>query len=483
MFPMKESKKESKIEYKANGFNNDDDSEREEDLINVRKKKKGCRMLAKVGYVVLAMMMCQTAYGEQKFLSEQQLPDYNLYGNYKPYTYDEQTKNARPPKGYKPFYISHYGRHGSRYHYSSTDYKKMSDIMDKADSANALTEKGKEVKKRLDYMTKNYSPLAGDLTQKGVEQHKGIAQRMVENYPMLFRKNAKIDVKSSTVTRCLLSMDAFCQQLRVERPKLNIINQSSKSFMPYLSSPHWVQKDQQRRMEDTVWTKANEELYKQYVHPERMIRQLFSDSLYVAENINPRLFMHDFYTMTCSLVSNDSEVNFDDVWTYDEFYGNWVVQNAWWYGGYGPCLLTQDKNRFFAKALMTKILDEAEETIKKVEKYKTKDKTKEEQTRVHLRFGHDTALLPLITFLNLREYNVMVRSDLSRLADSWHEYDLIPMAGNLQFVFYKKKNGGEILVRVMLNEKDVRLPLHEVEDYYYKWEEVLQYYRKELNEE
>lgn len=33
-----------------------------------------------------------------------------------------------PPKGYKPFYISHYARHGSRWIQSEQDYKTVVDI-------------------------------------------------------------------------------------------------------------------------------------------------------------------------------------------------------------------------------------------------------------------------------------------------------------------------------------------------------------------
>ena len=37
-----------------------------------------------------------------------------------------------PPKGYKPFYISHYARHGSRWIQSEQDYKTVVDIFEKA---------------------------------------------------------------------------------------------------------------------------------------------------------------------------------------------------------------------------------------------------------------------------------------------------------------------------------------------------------------
>ena len=46
-----------------------------------------------------------------------------------------EADNTPAPKGYKPFHISHYGRHGSRYLIGDNDYQWMADLMHKARSA------------------------------------------------------------------------------------------------------------------------------------------------------------------------------------------------------------------------------------------------------------------------------------------------------------------------------------------------------------
>ena len=48
-------------------------------------------------------------------LKEDPTRSVNLHHNY-----EAPSKIVDPPapKGYKPFYVSHYGRHGSRYHYT-----------------------------------------------------------------------------------------------------------------------------------------------------------------------------------------------------------------------------------------------------------------------------------------------------------------------------------------------------------------------------
>ena len=50
---------------------------------------------------------------------------------------------TKAPKGYKVFYISHYGRHGARYAWQSDLYEKINDALSQADADGNLTEFGK----------------------------------------------------------------------------------------------------------------------------------------------------------------------------------------------------------------------------------------------------------------------------------------------------------------------------------------------------
>ena len=119
-------------------------------------------------------------------------------------------------------YISHYGRHGSRYHWSADDYKYFYELFKKADSAGVLTDFGKSVADRAYRLYDDAYLRTGDLTQTGRKQHAGIAERMVKNYPEIFQGKAQIDVSVSTSQRCIMSMDAFCSQLKAMRPDVNI---------------------------------------------------------------------------------------------------------------------------------------------------------------------------------------------------------------------------------------------------------------------
>ena len=54
-------------------------------------------------------------------------------------------KHTAPPAGYVPVYISHYGRHESRYLLSGRDYTRPLQVLERADSAGVLSEKGREI--------------------------------------------------------------------------------------------------------------------------------------------------------------------------------------------------------------------------------------------------------------------------------------------------------------------------------------------------
>ena len=99
----------------------------------------------------------------------------------------------------------------------------------------------------------------------------------------------------------------------------------------------------------------------------------------------------------------------------------------------------------------------------------------------NLRFGHDTGLLPLVALLNLDGIGESY-TDLELLHNYWQDFSVIPMAGNLQIVFYRKNNpnvsGSQYLVKFLLNEREVKLPVSKspVVGNYYDWNLVRDYF-------
>ena len=138
-----------------------------------------------------------------------------VLSDYQPYPVQDQNPASIPhltkaPKGYRPFYISHYGRHGSRWLISTSTYKDPVAFLKKAKQAGALTPLGEDVLSRLEKVEEAARGRYGELTRLGAEQHRQIAGRMFRNFPQVFKGDARVDAKSTVIIRCILSMASFC---------------------------------------------------------------------------------------------------------------------------------------------------------------------------------------------------------------------------------------------------------------------------------
>lgn len=118
----------------------------------------------------------------------------------------------------EPFYISHYGRHGSRYLINADEYKRPYEILKAANDAGKLSVLGKDVFRRVKMLCNESDHRLGELTPLGAQQHKQIAQRMFERFPEVFEGDVTIDAKSTLVIRCILSMENALQQLQLMNP-------------------------------------------------------------------------------------------------------------------------------------------------------------------------------------------------------------------------------------------------------------------------
>ena len=63
------------------------------------------------------------------------------YGTDFPYSFDVPAL-TKAPKGYKPFYISHYSRHGSRYYWNEMLYPQLDTLLVTAHRRHQLTPEG-----------------------------------------------------------------------------------------------------------------------------------------------------------------------------------------------------------------------------------------------------------------------------------------------------------------------------------------------------
>ena len=155
--------------------------------------------------------------------------------NTNPYEYFH-TPETQAPAGYRPFYISHYGRHGSRSNWESPSYGKVLNSFEKAHEAGILTEEGEKAYETVKTVISLHNHMDGRLTPLGAKEHRQIADRMYNKYNSVFSGAKKVRAVSSVVPRCIVSMAAFTGELLSHNSNLDISWDTGEEYMNFLSS-------------------------------------------------------------------------------------------------------------------------------------------------------------------------------------------------------------------------------------------------------
>ena len=95
-------------------------------------------------FILLTVLCCLALGMSAQTAKEEIFADvHRSAANYYAYPQPSAVQTA-PPAGYKPFYLSHYARHGSRYLINPADYEKPLEILTEADRNNVLTNLGRK---------------------------------------------------------------------------------------------------------------------------------------------------------------------------------------------------------------------------------------------------------------------------------------------------------------------------------------------------
>lgn len=431
-------------------------------------------MIKRLLYSLVALLfLCNLSYAQVAYLEEDEIKaafkeDPGLAAGTKAMYPEPTQKHAAPPKGYKAFYISHYGRHGARTETRSTPYDTMFSFLDQAHKDGALTEYGEDIYSRFCTVYPSLQNSRGDLTVKGQEQHRGIAERMYRNYPSVLKKNAEVYASSSVVPRCVVSMASFMDQLHLLNPNLKITYSANMADMHYnalvyLDYPTSDDLDQLKKT--SPFMKKAKDVVRKDLKMEPFFLRICKNMEYVNSH-GGLVVASSFWSVANNMQCLDTDVRFDDMFTEEERYQMWQNANLSYAAMVGRTPDTEGLMPQIAQSLLGQILDQAQEDI---------------QTgafNVRLRFGHDTVVGPLMSILGIEGWTEIV-SDPAQIASKVHSFD-VPMASNLQFVFYRRnKDHNDILIRLMYNEKDQILPLADQSlAPYYKWEAFKDYYQK-----
>ena len=420
--------------------------------------------------LLVALIVSSTATWAQAAFDQIQADRYFAATNYRIYPDTITTPQTPPPAGKHPFYISHYGRHGSRYLSSRKAYITPLQILQKGYKEKKLTQLGLDLRKQLANIIRDSQERWGDLSPLGHKQSRDIARRMMQNFPEVFEGDAHIQARSTTMSRCMLSMGSALQQLKSMNPRLQVDMNAAHEDMWYLNF-------QDKQLRDSMMTRKAESAFKEFNNPRkhnwRLMEMIFTDTAFVRKNIDDVTL--NYYLLKTELVQLNTktydQVRMADLFTLEDLYLFWQNENAWWYISYGPSLLNGGCQPYSQRHLLRKIIQDADSCILL------------DKPGAQLRYGHDTMIMPLTCLLGLNGYNFQTE-DLEEVEKhGWWVSDIIPMGANLQFVFYRENpQDKDVIFKIMLNEKEATLPLPTDIAPYYHWRDFREFFLKKLDD-
>ena len=387
-------------------------------------------------------------------------------GNYA--NYPAPTGHLTPaPAGYEPFYISHYGRHGSRYQTSDKSFKRLRKQLDTALSIGLLTEYGKDVRNRLILAATDAKDRAGSLTTLGARQHKAIAKRMYDNYPALMSQPLKVTANASTSRRVIASMENFCQELKELNPSFEITTAAREEDLYYIKANKSIVVPD-APLDDELYHKLKKFRKKMMAWTPQM-ESMFTDPKRAKELVDPYTFSDDLYNIAADMYClPELRLSFDDVFGEDGMINGFRSYNAAWCLWEG--LMPGSKKSYYCiYPLLQNFLDEADAIIA------------DGGSAVRLRFGHDSVVLPFSFILGFPEATGAT-DDMENLHKHFSIFRLIPMGANIQWVFFRKKGSKDVLVKFLMNENETSIPVKTNCYPYYHWKDVEAYFRKMIKD-
>lgn len=362
-----------------------------------------------------------------------------------------ELKHTDPPQGYKPFYISHFGRHGSRYpiNQSKQFFIVTLEELDNLSELSVLTPSGLAL---VEACHRLYDECEGNwekLTSRGRTELRGIASRMIERYPEVFETDS-IDVYSTSSARVIESRDNF----------LSVMNSLRVNSQIDGDSPTASQEVKGYDIPQSIGSLDNVQTY-----PTDMIQFRNSEELFDIFFLKGKAPKNGSHIVRKALHCLEYCATLEDYSEYDKVLkmfpvGEFVFNAANAFNGRASQLgFTSDndhrKSDYRGVGIARKIVEDADRAIA------------QRNIAATLRFSHDYFIVPLACVIGVKGADVPAPA-----CEAYKYFDSISisaMAANMQMIFFDNCHG-EILVKLLWSEKEVLVnDLKAAEGVYYHW--------------
>lgn len=403
----------------------------------------------------LASLLCVAPFAHSEIIDDQQLIEafrenpYRAAAGHCPYEAPSSFSDTRAPWGYKSVYISHFGRHGSRFQGGMSVFSDVCPLLDDLAARGLLTPCGDSLRRDLQLMWDLHKGgMEGMLTVKGGREHKGIAQRLCKRVPRVFRqrKSRKVCFTSTKVPRCIESMGYFASEINGFSNKLECSMDVGFKYPDCFEGPDLVKvREIVRHYEDSLLAAAG--------NIPSLAERLFTNT----EEITGH-FLFRIFKAAAGAADLDVSINPLRFFTPEELLIFNSIRNIHFcaaYGCYGPTRDNVMKHAYPYAMLFIKDADDA---------------LAGNGHCADFRFAHDKQLGPIMSLLDLEPYGIY--TSVSASHNQFATWKYLSMATNLQAIFYRKRKS-EVLVKFLCNERETTIPsLKAVNTYYYKWSDV-----------
>lgn len=375
-----------------------------------------------------------------------------------------EKKSVKPPKGYKPFYISLFGRHGARYVHEAGLYSDLKKLFFEAGRDGRLTKEGERLNRLYMEFYRQVAHREGELTFAGQEQWRRIAYRMFKDYPEVFKKDTYAEAFSTNYPRVLMSMFSFLDCLRILDRTFDFKADAGSVYLDFLQPNNSAAPSS---IKAKPWSKeaavSQKEFFASKINSSAFASRFFNDLDYLENSYGLWKFESSLALAVLNIQCLDGVENiFEDVFTKEEILSFWELRN---YNGYlylGASPLTDNKIVKASSASLKEIIESADKDIL------------DGRNNLRLRFSHDSGLLPLLAFMRLNNFGAVVEK-AEDVKFYWRSFE-IPMASNLQLIFYRSKKNADILILPMYNGETAALPFKAAEGPFYSWKDFKEYY-------
>lgn len=357
--------------------------------------------------------------------------------------YPEEVAPIVLPDSLKPVFVNHVGRHGARYPAGPANSLKLARALAKADSLGTITPLGRELKALNDFVMEESAGQWGALDSLGMAEQRGIASRMYRNFPSVFAGACKVRAISSYSPRVMMSMYSFTHQLDRLDNRLEFSTSTGRVNSP-LVRPFDVDQDYIDFRNKELSKPVYDEFFEQACPTAAIVRALGKNYPFADAAEWRDLAITEYYVLAgCSAMGIEGDI--DRYFTREEINRLWSCFNLRQYLQRTATTVSSVP----ADIASYLLLDIIETTDRFIE-------GRDGATGVCLRFGHAETLMPLLSLMRL-EGCYYLTNYFDSVAEHWQDFNVVPMAANLQIVVSKAEGSGHYYVNAYHNEKPVAL--------------------------